>query len=147
MQESNELGDVDELTNEQLLAMLDLEDLTDEELVLLSQVKQEAGQARRCDEEAEKEVVEAIEGMRKRAKEEKQRVDSATESEYWCQIVFQSKAQRDAFFEELGKDLLDDQWVDGQRLAATLGIKLPEGPKLKSNRSKSWDGLVLESQQ
>lgn len=142
MPESND--DLDDLTNEQLLSMLDLEELTDEELLLLSEEKKGDFPARRCDEESEKEVLEAIEGMRKRAKEEKKRVAAATESEYWCQIVFQSKAQRNAFFEAIGKELLDDQWVDGQKLAASFGIELPVGPKLKSNRTKSWDELVDE---
>jgi hypothetical protein len=136
MLESN----LNDLTDEQLLAMVDLEDLTDDELMLLAESK--SASTTRCDLDAEKEVTEVIEGMRKRATEEKARVGAATESEYWCQIVFQSKEQRDAFFEAVGKELLDDQWVDGQKFAASLGVELPPGPRLKSNRTQSWNGFV-----
>lgn len=77
---------------------------------------------------------------------EKKNQDQMFDSEFWCAVYFQSREQKLAFLEAMELLLTKgDKYIDGQELAARLGIKLPTGPKINAaNRiTKTWDEFVL----
>lgn len=125
--------------------MDDFEGLTDEQLQeALDSVSEIAEPGGNAEVESLEEVGEVLRGMKERNKTEQERRAAATETEFWAQLVFQSRAQRDAFFAGLAAShLLEDQWVDGVALAAHLEIAIPESPKLSEKQPpKTWAALV-----
>lgn len=124
----------------------ELDALTDEELMsLVGQVDGQDNPVRETAEiQSKTEISATLQGIKDRTKQEQLRRAAATDSEYWAQIVFGSKAQRDAFFAGLAAShLLEDQWVDGVALAAHLGVELPESPALSSGKpNAAWNEFV-----
>ena len=70
---------------------------------------------------AELEIVESE--FSKRASNEKKRFEKATDSEYWACICFQDRKQVEEFVRACGMDPRE-KYVDGQKMAKNLGIKL-----------------------
>lgn len=64
------------------------------------------------------------EGFRNRAKQEKDRFELVTDSEYWTCICFQSRAQCDQFLEALKLTDIGDKYLDGLQVAKRLGVKI-----------------------
>lgn len=65
--------------------------------------------------------------FRKRNSDEKARFQKATDSEYWCCLCFQDRAQAQAFAAAIGMDPTA-KYMDGQKVAEKLGIKIPASP-------------------
>lgn len=65
--------------------------------------------------------------FRKRNADEKARFQKATDSEYWCCLCFQDRAQAQAFALAIGMDPAA-KYMDGQQVAERLGIKIPPSP-------------------
>ena len=65
-------------------------------------------------------------GFRERAAQEKERFEAATETSFYCCLVFDSGAQCDAWLKATGLDQgASDLFVDGRVLAKMMGIELP----------------------
>lgn len=65
-------------------------------------------------------------GFRARAAQEKARFEAATETSFYCCLVFDSGAQCDAFLKATGLDQgASDLFVDGRVLAKMMAIPLP----------------------
>lgn len=65
-------------------------------------------------------------GFRQRAADERERFLAATETSFYCCLVFDSGAQCDAFLKGTGLDKgQSDLFVDGRVLAKMMGIELP----------------------
>ena len=64
-------------------------------------------------------------GFRDRIKNENNRFELSTDSEYWFAACFQTREQKEAFLK--AHDLLvhGDKYIDGRLLAEKLGIELP----------------------
>nr|DAK20942.1 MAG TPA: WRKY transcription factor 1-like protein [Caudoviricetes sp.]DAK31379.1 MAG TPA: WRKY transcription factor 1-like protein [Caudoviricetes sp.]DAS02648.1 MAG TPA: WRKY transcription factor 1-like protein [Caudoviricetes sp.] len=84
-------------------------------------------------------------GFRDRLAAENKRKVSATDSEYWSCICFQTRAQADAFIAAMNWRQFGDKYIDGVKLAEYLGIELPDeevafvaDPKV----DKTWAGFV-----
>lgn len=84
-------------------------------------------------------------GFRKRMKDEQNRFRDATDSEYWCCVCFQSRAQKEAFLSKIGVLIYGDKYLDGQVVAEKLGIEIPTAD-IKYNKSdkvdKAWLNFV-----
>jgi len=65
-------------------------------------------------------------GFRDRMKEENDRFQLATDSEYWACICFQTREQKEAFLTALDIIKFGDKYLDGQKVAEALKIQLPE---------------------
>lgn len=78
------------------------------------------------EQQAEQEVTDLLAGFRARARQEQQRFDLATDSEYWVALCFQSREQVEAFLAQTGWDAPTAKYVDGQAVAKRLGIRLPK---------------------
>jgi len=87
-----------------------------------------------------KEQLGAIEkGFRERQRLEQQRFLAATETAFYCCLVFDSNAQCDAFLKATGLDKSQsDLFVDGRVLARQMGIELPE-PVIRFDREFKTD--------
>jgi hypothetical protein len=48
-----------------------------------------------------------------------------TDSEFWCQVIFQTRAQKEAFLTACQMIEHGDKYVDGLLLAEKLGVALP----------------------
>jgi ribonuclease HI len=59
-----------------------------------------------------------------RAKKEKERYEIATDSEYWCCLCFQTRAQKEEFLNKSGIIKHGDKYIDGREAAKTLGIEI-----------------------
>jgi hypothetical protein len=83
--------------------------------------------------------------FQERAKDEEQRFRDATDSEYWVAITFQSRAQKEEFLRALGLLELGDKYLDGEVVAAQLGLELksprPKWPT-KAKTSSRLRGLT-----
>lgn len=92
--------------------------------------------------EAKRELSELEQGFIARAQAENARMEAATDSEYWCCLVFQSREQLDTFIAATGWGDVDERYHDGQAIAKKLGVALPPGPKFSKPRIDSvWAGL------
>jgi hypothetical protein len=82
------------------------------------------------------EAIERLEtDFQKRAREENQRFEDATDSEYWIALCFQTREQKEEFLKKL--DLLDlgDKYLDGRAVADKLGVQLDsETPKWREGK-------------
>lgn len=66
-------------------------------------------------------------GFRERAAQEAQRFQDATDTGYYTCVVFENRAQLDAFLTAVGMLQKGDLYLDGRQLAARMGIELPPG--------------------
>lgn len=66
-------------------------------------------------------------GFRERAAQEAQRFEDATDTGYYSCLVFENRAQLDAFLAGIGMLNQGDLYLDGREVAAKLGIALPAG--------------------
>lgn len=85
------------------------------------------------------------EGFRKRAKDEGNRFALATDTEYWACLCFQTREQKDAFLKALDLLKFGDKYLDGQKVAAQLGVELPAADVPYNTSSKTdpaWAGLI-----
>jgi hypothetical protein len=83
--------------------------------------------------------------FRDRKAKESRRFELATDSEYWCALVFQTRDQKEAFLNALGLLPYGDKYLDGELVAQKMGIPLPaERPAytLKETADPTWAGLV-----
>ena len=75
------------------------------------------------EEEAQQEMSEKLSGFKARAKAEAERMEQATQADYWFTAVFQTMEQASAFRAALG--LPEHKYIDGYALARALNIELP----------------------
>lgn len=61
-----------------------------------------------------------------RARNEAARKELATDSEFWCCLVFQTRDQAEAFAESLGQP--GEKYLDGRPIAKRLGVSIPPDP-------------------
>lgn len=67
-----------------------------------------------------------LQGFKNRAKDESLRAKEATDTLHWFAVSFQTREQMTAFLKAAGwSKLLDDQYIDGSKLAKLEGIDLP----------------------
>lgn len=64
-------------------------------------------------------------GFRDRIKNENNRFELSTDSEYWFAACFQTREQKEAFLKALDLLVHGDKYIDGRLLAEKLGIELP----------------------
>lgn len=93
------------------------------------------------------EIEELREQFQLQAKREVEARDDYMDNEFYSCIVFSNKAQRQAFFKQLGVDCGDEtdvRFINGVKLAEILGFELPPMSKLPPERFKqSKDVLKL----
>ncbi|EGY53133.1 hypothetical protein [Neisseria shayeganii] len=65
-------------------------------------------------------------GFRDRIKNESNRFELATDSEYWFAACFQTREQKEAFLKAIDLLAHGDKYIDGRLLAEKLGITLPD---------------------
>ena len=85
-------------------------------------------------------------GFRARNKADRRRMQNALDSEYFTVLTFADRDQRAAFLAALGIDHLGARYLDGRKVAAALGITLPEpavGGYTAANPEKSTAALVM----
>lgn len=86
-------------------------------------------------------------GFRQRAKQENNRFELATDSEYWFAVCFQTREQKDFFLKEISKisNIYGDKYINGEELAAALNIKLPDSDvpyNTSCKKDKDWIKLT-----
>lgn len=59
-------------------------------------------------------------------KKETDRRNLATDTNYWCCLIFQSEAQKNAFLENAGLTELGPRYLDGRLVAKKFGVSIPE---------------------
>ena len=65
-----------------------------------------------------------LEAFKARAKAETERRQTATDSEYWVALCFETREQKEEFLEKIGMLAEGDKYVDGLELAKKLGLTL-----------------------
>ncbi|WP_233223133.1 hypothetical protein [Amycolatopsis sp. BJA-103] len=65
-------------------------------------------------------------GFREHTARELERMQLATESEYWFCVCFKSQDDKDAFLTAAGLVVIGDKYLDGYATAELLGITMPE---------------------
>lgn len=65
-------------------------------------------------------------GFRERMKNESNRFELATDSEYWFAACFQTREQKEAFLKAIDLIAHGDKYIDGRLLAEKLGIEVPD---------------------
>ncbi|EME52260.1 hypothetical protein [Amycolatopsis decaplanina] len=65
-------------------------------------------------------------GFRERTALELERMQLATESEYWFCVCFKSQDDKDAFLAAAGLVVIGDKYLDGYATAELLGVTMPE---------------------
>jgi hypothetical protein len=89
--------------------------------------------------DTEKELSAIEKGFRERSAQEKERFEAATETSFYCCLVFDSGDQCGAFLKATGLDKgASDLFVDGRVLARMMGIPLPD-PVIKFDREFKID--------
>jgi len=76
--------------------------------------------------DSKKEMSATLAAFKRRVKVEYARVKSATDSEFWIAICFQSREQKDTFLQKTGLSDIGDKYLDGLQVADLFGIELPE---------------------
>lgn len=71
------------------------------------------------------EVSATLKAFKEQAQAEAKLFQDTTDSEYWCCICFQSRAQKEAFLRALAVPPDEDKYVDGVALAKAMQIELP----------------------
>jgi hypothetical protein len=84
------------------------------------------------------EVNEVLSGFKARARQEDQRFEDATDSEYWVCLCFQTRDQKEEFLRKKGWLDLGDKYLDGMMVAEEEGItlesRIPPLPELTIDR-------------
>ena len=97
--------------------------------------------------EAKEEVSETLKAFKARKGNEHKRRLEATDSEFWCALCFETRAQKEEFLGKLGLLVHGDKYLDGrlvaQRLGIVLGNKGTLGP-LKVRRDKDFEAMSLK---
>ena len=97
--------------------------------------------------EAKEELSETLKAFRDRNRVEQQRRLEATDSEFWCALCFETRAQKEEFLGKLGLLAHGDKYLDGRLVAKRLGIVLENkgtlGP-MKVKRDPDWVALSLD---
>ncbi|WP_410583727.1 hypothetical protein [Amycolatopsis sp. lyj-108] len=65
-------------------------------------------------------------GFRERTARELERMQLATESEYWFCVCFTSQDDKDTFLAAAGLVVIGDKYLDGYATAELLGVTMPE---------------------
>ena len=65
-------------------------------------------------------------GFRDRIKNENNRFELATDSEYWFAACFQTREQKEVFLKAMDLIVHGDKYIDGRLLAEKLGVELPD---------------------
>lgn len=63
-------------------------------------------------------------GFMERNKAEQERFRLATDSEYWCCLVFQSREQKEQFLQAMKWMVHGDKYIDGVKVAKSLNVEL-----------------------
>ena len=63
-------------------------------------------------------------GFMERNRAEQERFRLATDSEYWCCLVFQSREQKEQFLQAMKWMVHGDKYIDGVKVAKTLNVEL-----------------------
>lgn len=66
-------------------------------------------------------------GFRDRAAQEAQRFEDATDTGYYSCLVFENRAQLDAFLAGIGMNGESDLYLDGREVARKMKIDIPTG--------------------
>lgn len=75
-------------------------------------------------------------GFRERAQQEAQRFEDATDTGYYTCVVFENRAQLDAFLTGIGMLNQGDLYLDGREMAAKLGIAIPAADRRGGSAAK-----------
>jgi hypothetical protein len=67
-------------------------------------------------------------GFVDRRKQSQVKMSWENDTEFYCCLVFQTKEQMHAFCKAAGASLDDALFCDGQKVARTMGIELPDSP-------------------
>lgn len=65
-------------------------------------------------------------GFRDRIKQENNRFELATDTEYWTCLCFQTREQKEAFLKALELFEQGDKYLDGREVANRLNVELPD---------------------
>jgi hypothetical protein len=76
------------------------------------------------EEDAEEVVSETLKAFKDRNQAEQQRRLEATDSEFWCALCFETRAQKEEFLSRSGLMPHGDKYLDGRLVAQKLGIVL-----------------------
>jgi len=79
---------------------------------------------RPAEEVAKAETDEILAGFKSRAQREDQRVEDATDSEYWIAVCFQTREQKTEFLRKAGWLDIGEKYLDGMLVALQMGIEL-----------------------
>lgn len=104
------------------------------------------GPAKPADVEAKEELSEVLQGLKTRQLAESRRRLEATDSEFWCALCFETRAQKEEFLRKLGVLAHGDKYLDGRLVAEKLGIVLENKgtlAPLKIKRDKDYLALSL----
>lgn len=85
-------------------------------------------------------------GFRARYERENQRLVDTLDSGYYVCLVFGNRDQRETFTRALGWDVLGTVYIDGRKVASTLGVELPPDPDLRTEvppPARRWMPHVL----
>ena len=83
-------------------------------------------------------------GFRDRMGKEAERLELATNSDYWFCVCFATQAQREAFLTAVHWTDLGVRYLDGREIAKRMGLDLPADPVWREpRRSSSWDDLSM----
>lgn len=83
-----------------------------------------------------------LQGFKDRAKQEAERFELATDTEFWFAVGFKSREQKELFLQAMNWLQYGDKYLDGNRIARKAGISLPE-VKL-SNPTKRVDKKLIK---
>ncbi|GAB3952510.1 hypothetical protein GCM10029976_090840 [Kribbella albertanoniae] len=83
-------------------------------------------------------------GFRDRKEREAERMELATNSDYWLCVCFATQAQRDAFLAATNWRDLGTRYLDGREIARRQGIELPPDPVWpNARRDTTWDSYAM----
>jgi hypothetical protein len=83
-------------------------------------------------------------GFRDRKDREAERMELATNSDYWLCLCFATQAQRDAFLAATNWRDLGVRYLDGREIARRQGIELPPDPVWpNARRDTTWDAYAM----
>lgn len=72
----------------------------------------------------------SVGSLSNRMKAEDRRMRLATDSEFYCVVCFQTRAQKEYFLRQTGWDAYGDKYLDGYYVAEKMGVKFPETDEL-----------------
>jgi len=86
-------------------------------------------------------------GFMERNKKEQERFKLATDSEYWCCLVFQTREQKEQFLHAMKWMVHGDKYIDGVKVAKQLDVSLtpaevPYNTSEGKSVSKAWKDLT-----